>query len=97
MPTASSRCPAAELAALACLGVVQFAFAHFFFFRSIEHIPVQEASLICLVEPVLNPLWVALWVGELPSLATFIGGGMILGGLGLRYVPFGPSNTSSRT
>ena len=86
-----------ELAALACLGVVQFAFAHFFFFRSIEHIPVQEASLICLVEPVLNPLWVALWVGELPSLATFIGGGMILGGLALRYVPFGPSNTSSRT
>ena len=78
-----------ELAALACLGVVQFAFAHFFFFRSIEHISVQEASLISLVEPVLNPLWVALWVGEVPSLATFIGGGLILGGLALRYVPFG--------
>lgn len=78
-----------ELAALACLGVVQFAFAHYFFFRSLDHISVQEASLISLVEPVLNPLWVALWVGELPSVATFIGGGMILGGLALRYLPLG--------
>ena len=78
-----------ELAALAFLGVVQFAFAHFFFFRSIEHISVQEASLISLVEPVLNPLWVALWVGEVPSLTTFFGGGLILGGLALRYMPLG--------
>lgn len=60
------------------LGVVQFALAHFFFFRSIERISVQEASLIALVEPVLNPLWVALCVGEVPSSATFIGGGLIL-------------------
>ena len=86
-----------QLAALACLGVVQFAFAHYFFFRSIEHISVQEASLISLVEPVLNPLWVALWVGEVPSLATFVGGGLILGGLALRYLPFGFSNASSAT
>ncbi len=86
-----------ELAALAFLGAVQFALAHFFFFRSIERISVQEASLIALVEPVLNPLWVALWVGEVPSLATFIGGGMILAGLALRYLPLGFSRTSSST
>ena len=76
-----------EFAALACMGVVQFALAHYFFFRSIEHISVQEASLISLVEPVLNAVWVALWVGELPSVATFIGGGMILAGLALRFTP----------
>lgn len=75
--------------ALACLGVVQFAFAHFFFFRSIEHIPVQETPLISLVEPGLNPLWVGLWMGEVPSVATSIGGGLILGGLALRYLPPG--------
>jgi len=33
-------------------------------------------------------------VGEVPSLATFIGGGMILAGLALRYLPFGFSRTS---
>lgn len=85
----------AQLAALVCLGVFQFAFAHLFFFKSIEHIPVQEASLISLVEPVLNPLLVALWVGEVPSLATFIGGGLILGGLVLRYVPSGRGRARS--
>jgi len=75
-----------ELALLAVMGVVQFAMAHFLFFRSLETVSLQEASLISLVEPVLNPVWVALWVGEIPSATTFIGGGIILLGLVLRYL-----------
>ena len=47
---------------------------------------LPEASLIALIEPVLNPLWVALVVGEMPSAATVGGGAMILFGLGVRYV-----------
>ena len=47
---------------------------------------LQEASLIALIEPVLNPLWVALIVGEFPSTATVWGGAMILFGLGVRFV-----------
>jgi drug/metabolite transporter, DME family len=49
-------------------------------------VSLQEASLIALIEPVLNPLWVALVVGEIPSRATVTGGAMILLGLGVRYV-----------
>jgi drug/metabolite transporter (DMT)-like permease len=41
--------------------------------------------LIVLIEPVLNPIWVALMVGEIPSAATFIGGALIVVGLAARY------------
>jgi hypothetical protein len=35
---------------------------------------------------VLNPIWVALAVGEIPSSATLIGSAMIVAGLGVRYL-----------
>lgn len=76
-----------ELFTLAVMGVVQLGLPYFFFSKGIESISLQEASLIALIEPVLNPIWVALVVGELPSLFTYIGGGMILLGLALRYRP----------
>jgi hypothetical protein len=31
------------------------------------------ASLLCLIEPVLNPIWVALGVGEIPSSGAMLG------------------------
>jgi hypothetical protein len=35
---------------------------------------------------VLNPIWVGLVSGEVPSAATFVGGGIILLSLAGRYV-----------
>ncbi len=72
--------------ALAIMGVVQLGIPYFLFSKGLETISLQEASLIVLVEPVLNPIWVAFVVGEVPSLATLLGGGMILLGLGFRYI-----------
>jgi drug/metabolite transporter (DMT)-like permease len=71
---------------VATMGVVQLGIPYWLFSKGLEQISVQEASLIVLVEPVLNPLWVALIVGELPSSATLIGGICIIGSLGLRYL-----------
>ena len=34
--------------------------------------------IICLAEPVLNPLWVYLGKGEIPSMTTVIGSILIL-------------------
>lgn len=75
-----------EALALLIMGVVQLGIPYFLFSKGLETISLQEASLIVLVEPVLNPLWVAVMVGELPATATFVGGGFILGGLALRYL-----------
>ncbi len=72
--------------ALAVMGVAQLGIPYFLFSKGLETVSLQEASLIVLIEPVLNPLWVALLFGELPSAATFVGGGLVLLSLALRYV-----------
>jgi drug/metabolite transporter (DMT)-like permease len=75
-----------ELTILAVMGAVQLGLPYFLFSQGLRTVPLQEASLIVLIEPVLNPLWVALTVREIPSLATIAGGGMILSALGVRYL-----------
>lgn len=71
---------------LAVMGAVQLGMPYFLFSKGLQTVSLQEASLIALIEPVLNPLWVALVVGEIPSTATLSGGSMILVGLGVRYL-----------
>jgi drug/metabolite transporter, DME family len=71
---------------VAVMGVVQLGIPYWLFSKGLERISVQEASLIVLIEPVLNPIWVALIVGELPSGATLVGGLFIVGSLAFRYV-----------
>ena len=75
-----------EASLLLLMGAVQLALPYYFFSRGVLTVPLQEAALIALIEPVLNPLWVALFIGELPSAATIAGGSMILVGLGVRYL-----------
>ncbi|HZA52613.1 MAG TPA: DMT family transporter, partial [Candidatus Udaeobacter sp.] len=71
---------------VAVMGIVQLGIPYWLFSKGVEKIPVQEASLIVLIEPVLNPIWVALAVGEVPSTATLIGGGLIVVSLAFRYL-----------
>lgn len=75
-----------QLLIVAIMGAVQLGLPYFLFSRGLQTIPLQEAALIALVEPVLNPLWVALTVGEIPSFATLVGGAMILAALAVRYL-----------
>ena len=77
---------AAQAMTLAVMGAVQLGAPYYLFSKGLQTVALPEASLIALIEPVLNPLWVALIVGELPSRATVWGGAMILIGLGVRYV-----------
>jgi drug/metabolite transporter (DMT)-like permease len=71
---------------LVVMGAVQLGMPYFLFSKGLQTVSLQEASLIALIEPVLNPVWVALMVGEIPSMATLMGGAMILLGLGVRYL-----------
>jgi len=75
-----------QLGIVAVMGAVQLGLPYFLFSKGLQAVPLQEASLIALIEPVLNPLWVALTVGEIPSFATLAGGGLIVAALVVRYL-----------
>lgn len=78
-----------SLLALIVMGVVQIAAPYALFTWALQRVPGAEASLLTLIEPVLNPIWVALFVGERPGGATIAGGVLILAALALRYTVWG--------
>ena len=75
-----------EGAIVAVMGVLQLGIPYWLFSKGLEKIHLQEASLLVLIEPVLNPVWVALAIGEVPSRATLIGGALIISSLAVRYL-----------
>ena len=68
------------------LGVFQIALPYVLFVHAIKHIPALEASLLSMLEPILNPIWVMLFVGEIPSLNALIGGSVIIGAVALQNI-----------
>lgn len=67
-----------QFAILFLMSVVQFAAPYVLFSWAIRHVEAHQASLIVLLETVLNPIWTYLVVGEIPPGATLIGGPLIL-------------------
>ncbi|MGQ9644276.1 MAG: DMT family transporter, partial [Ignavibacterium sp.] len=63
---------------LVFLGVFQIAFAYALFSYGIKKILAVEASIISMLEPVLNPVWVFIGYGEVPSVYAIIGGLIII-------------------
>ena len=66
------------------LGVFQIAVAYVLVTRALAVIPALEASLILLVEPVLNPVWAWIVQGERPGPWALLGGAVILGATTLK-------------
>jgi drug/metabolite transporter (DMT)-like permease len=66
---------------IAYLGVIQIGLAFMFFTKGIRHIPVLEANLIGTLEPVLNPVWVYLFLGESMGKSALLGGLVVLTGV----------------
>lgn len=60
------------------LGVFQIAIAYAFFSYGLKRILAVEASIISMFEPVLNPVWVMIGYGEVPSITASIGGAIII-------------------
>jgi drug/metabolite transporter, DME family len=69
---------ALDLALLAYLGVFQLGLAYLCFSRGLERTPAVEASLLVLLEPVLNPIWTFLLAGERPGPWAIAGGAVVL-------------------
>lgn len=60
------------------LGVIQIGLAYLLLILALRRLSALEASLLILIEPVLNPIW-AWWLhGERPGPLTLAGGAVIL-------------------
>lgn len=80
MPSASSW------TGLILSGVLQLGLSHVLYAAAIKHVAALEAILIAVIEPILNPLWVFLVVGEAPGPWAFLGGFVVLVSVTIRYV-----------
>lgn len=66
------------------LGVFQLAAAYVLFVRGIGHVTATEASLVGMLEPIANPIWVLVFLGEKPAPTSIVGGAIVLGAIAWR-------------
>jgi drug/metabolite transporter (DMT)-like permease len=70
---------ALDVTLLAALGITQIGLGFVFLTIGGRLIPAGEMALITLLEIVLGPLWVWVFLGERPPTATLLGGAIVLG------------------
>jgi drug/metabolite transporter (DMT)-like permease len=63
------------------LGIFQIGLAFLFYSIAIKVIPALETTLIGTLEPILNPVWVFLFVGERPGPMALLGALIVLVGV----------------
>lgn len=63
---------------LLLLGIFQLGASYLLYSWALQHVTALEAVLITVLEPLLNPLWVGLVLGEAPTTTSMIGGGIVL-------------------
>jgi drug/metabolite transporter (DMT)-like permease len=66
------------------LGVIQLGLSYVLYSKAIKHVTAIEAILIPGIEPILNPIWVFLILGERPGKWALIGGFIVLISVTLR-------------
>ncbi len=64
--------------ALALLGIVQLGFSYVLYTIAIKRVTALEATLIPLLEPILNPLWVMLLQREQPGPWALVGATLVI-------------------
>jgi DME family drug/metabolite transporter len=84
---------AGQWGVIASFGAIQLAIPYVLFARAVRGVSAHEAALLTIIEAVLNPLWVLVFVGERAPASTWLGGGLIVTGLILRYTVFAPRRT----
>jgi len=75
-----------SLVSLLLLGIVQLGIPYLLYARALKHVTALEAVLIPVIEPILNPIWVMLVIGEKPSPLALFGGIIVVGAVTWRAV-----------
>ena len=81
---------------LLVLGVFQLGVSYLLYSWALAHVTALEAVLITVLEPLLNPVWVGLALGEMPSGTAFIGGSLVMASVVVRGLMQAPHGSSRR-
>ena len=66
------------LLVIVLMGALQTGLAYIAFSRGIKTTSAVSASIIAMIEPILNPLWVFFLMGEKPSALALAGAVIVL-------------------
>jgi drug/metabolite transporter (DMT)-like permease len=78
--------PVASWAVIIFLGAVQIGAAYWLYGAAVGKLPALRSTLLATIEPILNPLWVALVRGERPTRWAAVGGAVIVASVTLQAV-----------
>lgn len=68
------------------LGLFQIGLPSILIAVAIKKLTAVEAILIQTLEPVLNPVWVLLFIGEMPTTLALLGGAVVVGAVTFRSI-----------
>jgi drug/metabolite transporter (DMT)-like permease len=75
------------------LGSIQIGLAYACLTRGLRSVPALQASLLLMVEPVLNPVWAWLVHAERPTNWALLGGALIIGATAAQSIVQGREGT----
>jgi drug/metabolite transporter (DMT)-like permease len=86
------------IAAVVALGVVQVGLAYVFLSKGLDLVDPVTASLTSTIEPILNPLLVAVFIGEMIGPLSLVGAILVIGSATVYNVHAArkPANTSAQ-
>lgn len=71
---------------LLALGVFQLGLSYLLYTIAIKRVTAVEATLVPVIEPLLNPIWAFLGIGELPGMWAVAGGAIVLLTVCIRFI-----------
>ncbi|HQQ40360.1 MAG TPA: EamA family transporter [Clostridia bacterium] len=75
------------------LGIFQIGIAYVLYGVALKSAPILNCTLLAVIEPLLNPVWVFLFNGENPGIWSLVGGVIVVGVITLWYVKDSKSAT----
>ena len=75
-----------SLSIIAYLGIFQIGLSFLLYTIAIKYLMALESSIIIFLEPILNPVWVFLVLGELPGVLATIGALLVIGATSARAI-----------
>ena len=75
-----------QLSYLIYLGMGQLGLGYILFLYGQRYLSAVESSILAMLEPILNPIWVMLGYGEIPSYFAIAGGIIIISAITFRMV-----------